>query len=105
MNNDFRKWWMKTGYKRWVETIEIDTLQALEMVFNAGRTSFINPNSFASANIKELNLSTAVENCLLAGGIKTIQELEENKPTLIKLPNLGPKGIHEILEALGKYSK
>ncbi len=55
--------------------------------------------------IEELNLSTRTYNALIRKGIKFISELTDNTETdLLKIRNLGEKGVTEIKTELAKYS-
>ena len=59
---------------------------------------------FLSKPIKELELSIRSENCLLRGGIKTVNDLlQYNRDELLKIRNLGRKSLDEIIEKLNAY--
>jgi len=76
---------------------------AKEVLASAIRKSQKNPTLEITSGIpiKELNLTTRAENCLLSENIEFIEQLVEYSPrNLIRIPNLGQKSIKEIQEQL-----
>ena len=58
--------------------------------------------------IQTLNLSVRAENCLLAEGLKTVEDLsfyfrENGVIGLLKIPNLGRKWAHEVADRVNAW--
>lgn len=61
-------------------------------------------NALLNKPVRELELSIRSENCLLRGGIRTIDELvSHSKEDLLKIRNLGKISLREIEEKMTKY--
>ncbi len=55
-------------------------------------------------DIEELELSTRLLKSLRASNVNTVDKaLRQSRLDLATLPNIGPKGCHELMEALEPY--
>lgn len=57
----------------------------------------------AQSDLDELNLSTRNHNVLVRAGVLTINDLAEHENELMKVRNLGRRGVKEVLEKLAAY--
>lgn len=64
-------------------------------------SSIIALNELLKKPIRQLNLTSRTENCLVAEKIKTIEQLVLcTKIQLLKIPNMGKKSVDEIIFSL-----
>lgn len=67
------------------------------------RQKLFEEKDLATISTKELGLRTRTINCLTADGIQSVAELvSRTEKEVLKCPNLGPKSLQDVIEALAE---
>jgi len=96
----------KWKYERTVQNLE-RALQRISMLDPHGKTANYDfmPEVPVKDPVEKLQFTVRTANCLLAGGIKSVNNLcSTTALELSKLPNLGRKSLKEIREKLAEHN-